>query len=188
MKSVNNLAEISVKPKKGNELFYNNNHSLSFDILEFWSWNQSNLFENRTRGILAEFIVAKALDIELQARVEWDDFDLISNNGRKIEIKSAAYIQSWNQKKYSIIKFNIAESNRYKDKIERQSDYYIFCLFNVKDENLIDPMNLSQWIFYIVKTDTINARLKNQKTITLSSLLSLDPIVSVYGDIKNHIL
>lgn len=78
-----------------------NKKELDFDLTEFWSWNQSDLIENRTRGILAEFIVKKALGIEDDNRIEWDDYDLITEKGIKIEIKSGAYIQTWAQHTYS---------------------------------------------------------------------------------------
>jgi hypothetical protein len=68
------LPEIFSTPKAGSELFEFESKNLGFDLSEFWSWNQSNLIENRTRGALAEFIVNKALDIESENRIEWDDY------------------------------------------------------------------------------------------------------------------
>ena len=100
------LSEINSKPKNGNENFSLNTKNLNFQLSDFWIWNQSNLIENRTRGILAEFIVKKALDIKNETRIEWDSYDLITDDGFKIEIKSAAYIQSWNQSKFSKINFS----------------------------------------------------------------------------------
>jgi len=95
------LTEINPERKNGNEYFSFNNRNLDFKLTDFWIWNQSNLIENRTRGILAEFIVKQSLNIENGTRIEWDSYDLITPNGIKIEIKSASYIQSWEQKKYS---------------------------------------------------------------------------------------
>jgi len=114
---------------------------LNFNLSDFWSWNQSDLIENRTRGILAEFIVKKALEIESDKRIEWDNFDLITNKGKRLEIKSAAYIQSWEQKKYSVINFGISPTVGTKDNPEydgikrRWSDFYVFCLLKIKTKN-----------------------------------------------------
>ena len=72
------LPEIIVKKKNGTEIFLNKSQPLNFNLSDFWSWNQSDLIENRTRGILAEFIVKKALEIESDKRIEWDNFDLIT--------------------------------------------------------------------------------------------------------------
>ena len=47
------------------------------------------------RGCLAEFIVASALRLGDGVRDEWGAFDLLTKSGAKIEVKSAAYLQSW---------------------------------------------------------------------------------------------
>lgn len=182
---MSNLTKIIIEAKCGSEEFYTNSQKMGFQLIDFWAWNQSNLFENRTRGVLAEFIVAKALNISLTTRIEWDDFDLITKNGKRIEVKSAAYVQSWKQTKYSTIQFSIGVNNR--NNGQRLSDYYIFCLFKTQEDVNIDPMNLSQWVFYVLETEEIDKQLGNQKTITLRSLLKLNPTICDYQSIKNHI-
>lgn len=82
---------------------------LDATVLDFWRWSFSDLLMNTARGVLAEFIVAKALDISTDGvRPEWNPFDLITEDGIRIEVKSAAYIQSWAQKDYSTIQFGTA--------------------------------------------------------------------------------
>ena len=187
------LPEINIEQKKGNENFYFENQNLNFKLNDFWIWNQSNLIENRTRGILAEFIVKQALNIKQGTRIEWDAYDLLTKKGSKIEIKSASYIQSWKQEKYSDIIFGIAKtigepSNPEYDGIYRRwSDYYVFCLLTEKDQVKIDPMNLNQWNFYVLPTEILNIKLNNQKTIGLNSLLKLNPIECKFKDLKNII-
>lgn len=176
-----NLPEIISDKKTGKEKFMIKNEPLNFDLLDFWSWNQSDLIENRTRGILAEFIVKKALKIEFEKRIEWDNFDLITNNGKKLEIKSAAYIQSWKQRKLSEINFGISPSVGAKDNPEydgtkrRWADYYIFCLLKNKDQESINPLDLSQWTFFILKTEVLNKYKPHQKSIGINSLFKLHP-------------
>lgn len=176
-----NLPEIISDKKTGKEKFMIKNEPLNFDLLDFWSWNQSDLIENRTRGILAEFIVKKALKIEFEKRIEWDNFDLITNNGKKLEIKSAAYIQSWKQRKLSEINFGISPSVGAKDNPEydgtkrRWADYYIFCLLKNKDQKTINPLDLSQWTFFVLKTELLDKYKPEQKTIGISSLLKFNP-------------
>ncbi|MBZ9628121.1 hypothetical protein LB450_08425 [Psychroflexus sp. CAK1W] len=188
-----NLSEIIVEKKTGNEAFKHNNQQLDFNLSDFWSWNQSDLVENRTRGILAEFIVKKALQIESEGRVEWDNFDLITNTGKKIEIKSAAYIQTWEQKKFSNITFGIAETIGAKDSPSfdglkrRWTDFYVFCLLKHREQNTINPMDLNQWTFYVLETKTLENQLPQQKTIRLNSLLKLNPIECNYSELKNAI-
>ena len=135
------LQKINTERKKGSENFRFENENLNLRISDFWIWNQSNLIENRTRGILAEFIVKQALNIKDGIRTEWDSYDLKTETGIKIEIKSAAYIQSWEQKKHSNIKFGIAQTigesgnSEYDGKLKRWSDFYVFCLLNNKNQN-----------------------------------------------------
>lgn len=187
------LPNIKVEKKTGSEKFEFNGNTLKFNLNEFWSWNQSDLIENRTRGILAEFIVKKALGIENDSRIEWDDYDLITDKGTKIEIKSAAYIQTWEQSKFSNISFNISktagssENPDYDGTYKRWSDYYVFCLLDCKNQDEINPLNLEQWTFYVLETETLNKKVENQKTIGLNPLLSLNPIKAKYNELKEII-
>jgi len=64
----------------------------------------SDLVSNATRGRLAEFIVAQALNVDTSGvRDEWAAYDLLTSSGIKVEVKSAAYLQSWAQRRHSNI-------------------------------------------------------------------------------------
>jgi hypothetical protein len=183
------LAKINVERKNGNEKFQSGNELLDFELSDFWSWNQSNLVENRTRGILAEYIIKKALKIKSESRIEWDNFDLISNKGKKLEIKSSSYIQSWEQERYSDIQFGISptvgtiDNPKYDGNKRRWTDFYIFCLLKHKDQSTINPLDLKQWNFYILETEILNKHKPEQKTIGLNSLLELKPIKCKFSEI-----
>lgn len=184
------LPSIKTTVKTGKENFRLNDENLAFNLKDFWRWNQSNLVENRTRGILAEFIVKEALGINVGNRVEWDDYDLLSNSGKKIEIKSSAYIQSWDQNEYSKISFKIAATNSTEnddDRFMRRSDFYIFCLLHEKDQTKINPLHLNQWTFYVLKTKILDKEIPEQKTITLNALLTLNPIECSFKELKSII-
>ncbi|WP_457743572.1 hypothetical protein [Sulfurimonas sp.] len=188
------LSAIKTVQKTGKEQFYLNDKKLPLDVLSFWQWSSSELLGNALRGVLAEFIVASAIDILDKPREEWDAYDLKTKNGLKIEIKSSSYLQSWQQNKLSTICFGIQETSDYDYKTKkydkqkkRQSDIYIFCVLSHKDKNSVDPLNLSQWDFYILETSILNKKVKHQKTITLSSLLQLHPIKIKYDNLKRKI-
>lgn len=129
---------IEAIPLEPSERFKFNNESLEISIVDFWKWNQSDLIKNRNRGILAEFIVKSALCIEDKTRLEWDAYDLESKDKYKIEIKSAAYIQAWEQTKESSIQFDIAPKkqlqpdNNYSEEKVRTADIYIFCHYIIE--------------------------------------------------------
>ena len=133
----------------------------------------------------------KALGISQPFRVEWDAYDLITETGLKIEVKSAAYLQSWNQEKLSKISFGIAptiawypQTNTYSDHKKRWADYYIFCLLHHQDKSTIDPLDMDQWTFYVLSSQVLNEEKKDQKTISLGALLKLQPVGCKFGEIQ----
>lgn len=72
------------------------------------------------RGVLAEFIVAQALRIDMTVgREEWAAYDLHTADGVTVEVKSAAYVQSWAQRRPSSILFNVSKK-RVVDKATNQ--------------------------------------------------------------------
>jgi hypothetical protein len=100
------LDRLTVEPKSGRENFKADGRGLKFTLYDFWRWSVSDLVSNATRGRLAEFIVAKALGISTDdVRDEWRAYDLKMPECIKVEVKSAAYIQSWHQTKLSTIIF-----------------------------------------------------------------------------------
>lgn len=176
-----NLQQLTVSPKTGEESFHEDGQPLGFDLLEFWRWSVSDLVSNATRGRLAEYIVAQALGINTQGvRNEWDAFDLLTPSGLKIEVKSAAYLQSWSQTKLSTISFLVRrtrawqpDTNIYEPAAKRQADIYVFALLAHVDKATIDPLNINQWRFYVLPTEVLNSRTRSQHSITLKSLETL---------------
>ena len=179
--------------RTGEEYFTFNNKKLSINVLSFWQWSSSDFLVNVLRGKLAEFIVASSIDLIVNQREEWDAYDLITEKGLKVEIKSSAYLQSWNQAKLSKIIFGIQptvvwlDNNQRSKTIKRQADIYVFCVLNHKDKKTVNPLNLNQWNFYIIDTKILNSERTNQKTITLSSLLELNPEKLDYSCLKDSI-
>ena len=131
------LPPIEIKRKTGEEVFIGVGKD-KLTLKDFWQWSSSDLVSNATRGILAEFLVAFALGLNKSIRNEWDPYDLKTEKGIKIEVKSAAYLQSWYQEKLSNITFNIRPTFAYdyqtnllaKEK-KRQADLYVFCLLAI---------------------------------------------------------
>lgn len=182
------------KLKTGNEKFTTKNKELSFSLLDFWQWSASDILSNSLRGKLAEFIVATATDIDVNApREEWAAYDLITLGGIKIEVKSASYIQSWNQRKPSSIQFSIKPSkhwdsltNIYSQETKRQADLYIFCLLDHKERATVNPLNMDQWSFYVVNTAVLDDKYPVRKTLSLKGLENLTNRV-VYEDLNREI-
>lgn len=189
-----NLRALEVKQLEGGEHFRHRGIALPQNIADFWRWAYSNLAANNLRGHLAEFLVASDINAAKETRIEWDDYDLRTQSGIKIEVKSASFLQSWSQSKLSSITFGIAPSRAYNTETEtrekecaRNADVYVFCLLAHKVKQTLDPTNLDQWEFYVLPTQILDAKLGNQQTLSLGRLLSLSPAKCSYGEISDTI-
>lgn len=190
-----NLKEkFHINCKTGNEPFTSNENNLPFNLLDFWKWSVSDILSNSTRGVLAEFIVSQALKANTQIiRTEWDAYDLITPKGIKVEVKSSAYLQTWEQNEYSKISFSVRQAKpwdndsgkRVKVAI-RSADIYVFCLLNHLDKSTVNPLNLNQWEFYVCSIEELNNFAKNQKTLSLNQLRKLTNSIQ-YEDLQTQV-
>jgi len=183
------LAALKVQRKMGTETFHENGRQLPHRLQDFWQWSSSDLTNNAMRGVLAEYLVALALGLTDAPRVEWDPFDLETADGIKIEVKSAAYLQSWKQTRLSTISFQIGQTygpdaNTSEAEQRRQADIYVFCVLKHLDKRTLDPLNMDQWDFYLLPTFVLNEKKPTQKTIGLSTLLSLGPIKAEFRELS----
>ncbi|MDX3114963.1 hypothetical protein [Streptomyces scabiei] len=151
---------------------------------DFWSWAYSDLANNTMRGVLAEYLVAVALGAAIGTRTEWDTVDIRTPEKRRVEVKSAAYLQSWAQPRPSKIEFGIAPASGWdaqtgvtSAEVMRRSDVYVFCLLHHQDKQTLDPLDLDQWTFYVLPTRVLDERCPTQRSIRLSSLVErLSPL------------
>ena len=177
-----------MKTLTGDEHFMLDGKPVNFLLNDFWAWQASDLLNNALRGVLAEFIVARALGIDTaETRREWDAYDLIFDGRWRIEVKSSAFLQSWEQKAPSRLQFSIRPTRTWSgasacgDEARRQSDLYVFCVFTATDRATAAPINLDQWDFYVLPTKRLNDMSGHQQTISLPSLLTLAPLKADYG-------
>jgi len=183
---MNELGPIDLKRREGHEPFHVEGRRLLFDLLSFWQWSSSDVVSNATRGVLAEYLVAQALGVAGDTvREEWAAYDLKALDGTRVEVKSAAYIQSWHQDRLSRISFRVPktrtwdrDTNRQGEDTRRQADVYVFALLAHTDQNTLDPLNVAQWEFFVLPTTALDNRKRSQHSITLPSLrkLSGEPV------------
>lgn len=170
----------------GNEEFTLHGTSTGLTISDYWSWAYSDLLNNTYRGVMAEFLVYSSLNTTItQIREDWFPFDVTSPSGRRIEVKSAAYLQSWTTDFPSQIRFDIAkklawDGEKYATEAKRNCDLYVFCLFTAltHDKSILD---LDLWDFYVLPTSVLNEKVPEQKRIALSSILRLEPVKTDYA-------
>jgi hypothetical protein len=179
----NSFGVLRAPRRDGSEPFHQDAAPLPFALRDFWAWSVSDLVSNATRGRLAEYLVAKALGVSTAGvREEWAACDLVTRGGTRIEVKSAAYLQAWSQRRPSRILFSTRPSRAWDPETgvmgataTRSSDVYVFALLHHLDKATLDPLNVAQWTFHVVATSTIASRTRSQHSITLASLERLAP-------------
>lgn len=176
----------------GNEEFIFHDETIKITIMDFWRWAFSDLIDNAQRGILAEFLVYSSLNqitpTYLPARSNWIPFDVTSPTGRKIEVKSAAYIQAWTPENiFAQVRFDIGKklawdnaTASFASEAKRNCDLYVFCLFTAKTKD-VSLLNLDYWDFYVLTTSVLNEKFPNQKNIAFSALQKLNPVKTDYA-------
>ncbi len=151
---------------------------LMFDVTDFWEWYISDLSENTTRGGFGEFLVARALGVHCDQRVEWENYDVVTDGGTKIEVKTSGYTQTWHQNndRNSSIAWDIAPKRDSYEKIpgkKRWADVYVFCLHTERDLSRYDSLDLLKWEFYVLHRKVLDRECPNQKSIRLNPLKEL---------------
>jgi hypothetical protein len=63
----------------------------------------------------------------------------------------------------------------------------VFCLLHHDDRNTLDPLDLHQWTFHVLSTRVLDQRMPQQKTISLSALRALEPIVCGYDGLADAV-
>ena len=161
----------------GKESFMLDGQPVGFSVIDFWRFQFSNIWDMQDQ--IAEFIVAQALgQTEPYNKNGWTLWD-INYRGRRIEVKETAYYHSWRKDgKVSAQRFfNISKAySRYKDstsEFKRQNDIYVFCLNTGETKETSNPLDLDNWRFWVVPTETIDLVCGNNKTISLSRLQNL---------------
>ncbi len=164
--------------KSGHELFESGGFAPLGSLNDFWAWHASSLLTNTLRGSIAEFIVGRALHVNMdKPREDWATWDLTTPTEVKVEVKSAAYLQAWSQRSYSKISFNVSKHCAWDPETgieeavpSRHADVYIFALLAHKEKRTVNPLDLDQWQFWVVPTSWLNDRMRSQESITLVSL------------------
>ena len=163
-------------------------------LIDFWRWAYSDLVGNAERGALAEYIVACALGIRDSERISWDKYDLLTTEGICVEVKTSGYLQTWARKTLSKPAFGIrptygwdSQSNVFDTEQKRQADVYVFCVHKHTDQSTVNPLQISQWEFYVMATSILNERFGNQKTVTLAALQKAGAEKCGFYDLKDMI-
>ena len=165
------------------------------DLRGFLEWAYGDLLSNTIRPLVAEWLVAKALGQASQCRVEWASYD-IKHGDLRIEVKSAAYLQTWHnsESRPSVLSFDIAPRSESWDEVKnvyrplnaRAANVYVFCVFETRHREQADPLDVVQWSFFVLSSRILDEQFGKQKTVRLSRITPLAQRVS-YSDLPEAI-
>jgi hypothetical protein len=146
---------------------------------DFYLWSLGDLMSNTTRGMLAEYLVRCSIGLDSEPVLEWDHVDIRTRRGA-IEVKFSGYLQSWPTQKPGKPKFDIKKRRWAWDAIEnkwmetpeakRHAKLYVFCLHAEMERECANPLDTSQWRFWIIATTWLDRVLGEQSSVGLSTL------------------
>jgi hypothetical protein len=121
----------------------------------FWAWGYSDLRANTVRPLLAEYLVARAVGADLRPRVEWDSYDIRTPDGLRLEVKSGAYLQAWEQSRLSAITFGglrarVPSGQSWSAEATYNADGYVFAVLTATEHTRYDALDLTQWLFWVL--------------------------------------
>ena len=131
-------------------------------VADFWRFAMPDLRMNNTRGLFAEFLVSQAVKSQ-QPRVEWASHDVETQDGLRIEVKTSAYLQAWEQRSLSPIRFGGLRARTwspgagYRETKSYNADVYVFAVQTARDHAAYDPLDTSQWDFYVLPCPEVAA-------------------------------
>ncbi|MFE0774967.1 hypothetical protein [Streptomyces sp. NPDC058861] len=150
-------------------------------VLDFWRYAMPDLRTNTTRGLLAEFLVHRAVGA-VERNAEWDSFDVLAPDGLRIEVKTSAYLQAWGQARLSDIRFSrlrgrtwtpeggVSEARSY------NADVYVFALHTARTHSDYDPLDVGQWHFHVASRALVEATGRASLGLAAVRRLCGDPV------------
>ena len=145
---------------------------------DFWQWAYSDLLQNTTRGVFAEYLLSVLLGIDDIPRNPWDAYDLRLPDGTTIEVKTMSRLQAWAQKQLSKPMVVMAPTRKW-DPLTGEmqlepsfnADIYAFCYFTADSHDTADVLDSSQWEFFIFSRAQIEELFTGRKSVSLDLLL-----------------
>lgn len=130
-------------------------------VRDFWAYALRDLKSNTTRGLIAEFLVARAVGT-VRIPPDWHEYDVETPSGIRIEVKSSAYVQAWSQQRPSRIVFSGLKAKRwdaqaqYAAEATFNADVYVFAVQTAQTHDAYDPLDVAQWDFYVLPAAVIS--------------------------------
>lgn len=129
-------------------------------VVDFWRFAMPDLRMNNTRGLFAEFLVHQAIGSH-EPRMEWASHDVETDDGLRIEVKAGAYLQAWEQRAPSQIRFSglrartWSPDDGYSETKSCNADVYVFAVQTAREHAVYNPLDTAQWEFYVLPRSVI---------------------------------
>ncbi|MEW2068815.1 hypothetical protein [Streptomyces sp. NPDC007346] len=131
-------------------------------VVNFWQFAMPDLRMNNTRGLFAEFLVHLAVGSR-KPRVEWASHDVETDGGLRIEVKASAYLQAWDQRAPSPLRFSglraraWSPDSGYSEAKSCKADVYVFAVQTAREHANYNPLDTAQWEFYVLPRAVVAA-------------------------------
>lgn len=161
-------------------------------VIDFWRWSSSDLRDNVSRGVLAEWLVGLALGCVDGVRSAWSNHDLVMADGTSVEVKSAAYLQAWATDRHSTITFRgllartwDEQTNLHDPEPSYRADVYVFAVLTTDDHDALDPLDVDQWQFWVASREAVAAR--GCKSLSLASVKQIATGPVAFTDLSSAV-
>ena len=161
-------------------------------VRHVWAWALGDLRLNANRRALAQFLVTNAVGDARLRDDGWRDFDVLTPEGIKVEVKSSGYLQSWRQARPSKIVFSGLMGRSWTEEAGRgatpevRADVFVFAGHTCQDPNAYDPLDLGAWAFYVLPATIF--RQIGQKSVGLPRVRSLGGIPLAWSELRSAVL
>jgi hypothetical protein len=147
-------------------------------VLDLWQTMFSRLESNTLRGKVGEYIVSWALGVA-EPQDPWQAFDILAPNGKRIEVKTTAFVQDWEHgEKNRAPKFIIKPTRNYTSEnglaknTSYNADIYVLCYYSWLDKKTTDVTNLNHWKFWVFSLNELLHVFDGHHSITVKKLES----------------
>ena len=160
-------------------------------LRDFWAWSMSDLRANTVRPMLAEFLVARAVGADPRPRIEWDAYDVLTPEKVRLEVKSGAYLQSWEQPRLSAVVFGGLYARTWSagaghsTESSYNADVYVFAVLTATEHAHYDALDVEQWSFWVLPKHVVAAT--GQRSMTLSTVKALAGEAVPYAQLAQRV-
>jgi len=156
-------------------------------VRDFWRWALGDLRMNNARGDVVEYLVARAVRDQSPIRVEWGSYDARSLDGTLIEVKAAAYLQSWVTKRLSTPTWSFKSVRSDSVWSEEAGEWikvdpatrvhvWVFALHTCRDPAAYDPLDVAQWEFRVMPHQQLLSAGQTSARLAFFDRLGIEPV------------